>query len=902
MVTETLSILIETIFKNAGIQNATQQIRFLEKQVSSIGKTIGGGSAFDLTQQLGLQQRDFVVNNELLKKYGLYMVEGEKSLKSFATRTADTGEGLSKLTKAFASGEWEKNKQNLITNVKAMQRLGLGAEESRAKFKMWYLSLMFFGMMIQRTFSRLATTTLNSYMKITEGTTSASQGIMVLTAAWETLKYSIGSAIAETLEPLIPMILDIITKIQDWVDAHPELTAKIIFLGFIIGSLMFLIGQFGLGINGVIQSIQHFINFILVLGKVFSKFVLPIIGDLGLGSILVLIALIIIAIALLVAAWKTNFAGIREFVSNELWIIGSIFKLVFDFIINLFKDFVMIFEGLFEGDIDKIWYGIQKLGNDIFVFLLKLVLRIVALIGNIGIFIVRAVSGILATLIKLHFSFQEQIEKVFVRIKWAIVEAFEIAVNWVINKILNPLIKKLSGITIFGEKPFGWLEGFEIKPVEFVGTRRTDELESISKRYDAIAESADKVNDVVQDNLDYIGKDAIAWADEAIDSQNKFAVAVDTVGTSSSTTKTEVDELSDAIDALNKKSTFTTPTIITPNVPDFSSWLNPVPIKETTESMNNLGMCIDTTQDKLSKAKEIFGTFGTNLVSTKESTDSLISSTNDLKQAYSTLTTTTTPTLTFVGTSSYANVNAERERLLKESGRISEETSEALSNLGMSIDPLQAKLSNINDIFGIVGTNLTSTKESTDNLIDSQNKFSISLFNAGESCSVTKAKVDSLSSSIDDLNKKSIFTFVSPKITPPETSTISPQFDSFSIDKASQSISLLGDCLNPLQDKLSNINDIFGTPGGKDGLNARISYMGDSLTLPISKVQALNTNTQNLQTSASSLGDFLVNTFNKQIQSSTTALSNDESAANAAASAQERYNRAKQGATSSATK
>jgi len=727
------------------------------------------------------QTKNIIIQNEWLKRFGVQLGKTEGSFVQLGTGAKATSEQMKAIE--VNAKQFPDFARNVERSEKQMKKLGLGAENVGARFKMYYLSVMFFGMMIQRTFSRLATTTLGSFMKINEGSSEAAQGMSVLSAAFETVKYAIGEAIAEALLPLLPAIIDVIDKVVDFIDKNGTLIAILVGVGFAIGTAFFMFGQLGLGINGVITLLKE-------LGLI--KVAIPLIGDLGFGSLLATIALVIIAIAALVAAWKTNFAGIRDFVSNELWIIGSIFKLVFDFIINLFKDFGMIFEGLFEGDIDKIWYGIQKLGNDIFVFLLKLVVRIVALIGNIGIFIVRAVLGILATLIKLHFSFQEQIEKVFVRIKWAIVEAFEIAVNWVINKILNPLIKKLSGITIFGEKPFGWLEGFEIKPVEFVGTRRTDELESISKRYDAIRDSVDKVNDVVQDNLNYIGKDAIAWADEAIDSQNKFAVAVDTVGTSSSTTKTEVDELSDAIDALNKKSTFTTPTIITPNVPDFSSWLNPVPIKETTESMNNLGMCIDTTQDKLSKAKEIFGTFGTNLVSTKESTDSLISSTNDLKQAYSTLTTTTTPTLTFVGTSSYANVNAERERLLKESGRISEETSEALSNLGMSIDPLQAKL--------------------------------------------------------------------------------------------------------------SNINDIFGTPGGKDGLNARISYMGDSLTLPISKVQALNTNTQNLQTSASSLGDFLVNTFNKQIQSSTTALSNDESAANAAASAQERYNRAKQGATSSATK
>jgi len=45
-------------------------------------------------------------------------------------------------------------------------------------------------------------------------------------------------------------------------------------------------------------------------------------------KVLKLVLLIIIIIILLYAAWKTDFAGIREFTKNTLGIIGSMFEIL----------------------------------------------------------------------------------------------------------------------------------------------------------------------------------------------------------------------------------------------------------------------------------------------------------------------------------------------------------------------------------------------------------------------------------------------------------------------------------------------------------------------------------------------------------------------------------------------
>ena len=45
------------------------------------------------------------------------------------------------------------------------------AEDHRQRFKMYYLSIMFCGMQIQRTFGKIEQSALSTYMKITEGQT-----------------------------------------------------------------------------------------------------------------------------------------------------------------------------------------------------------------------------------------------------------------------------------------------------------------------------------------------------------------------------------------------------------------------------------------------------------------------------------------------------------------------------------------------------------------------------------------------------------------------------------------------------------------------------------------------------------------------------------------------------------
>jgi hypothetical protein len=173
-------------------------------------------------------------------------------------------------------------------------------EDHRQRFKMYLLSIMFFGMIIQRTFQKMATTTLDAFMKITEAQTSAGQAVSALSAHWEYLKFSIGEAIGAFIEAN-PWIIELINNIADFVQQNGKLIATLIIAGIVFGGTLGLIGQFGLGISGITMSIRALTGGAGISGLTTA-----------LAGLAVPILLIVAALGILWWAWNTNFLNIRQ--------------------------------------------------------------------------------------------------------------------------------------------------------------------------------------------------------------------------------------------------------------------------------------------------------------------------------------------------------------------------------------------------------------------------------------------------------------------------------------------------------------------------------------------------------------------------------------------------------------
>ena len=141
----------------------------------------------------------------------------------------------------------DKYTGNVVDYTKATRMAAMQTK----RFRFEFLSLLFFGMFLQRTFKRLTISTTTFFMKVTEGQTEAGQGITRLSASWQFLKFTIGDAIASTLLPLIPTLTDVIEKIADWIEQNPKLASTISISGVILGGFLLIVGTLYLGLKGL---------------------------------------------------------------------------------------------------------------------------------------------------------------------------------------------------------------------------------------------------------------------------------------------------------------------------------------------------------------------------------------------------------------------------------------------------------------------------------------------------------------------------------------------------------------------------------------------------------------------------------------------------------------------------
>jgi len=189
---------------------------------------------------------------------------------------------------------------------KKIAAIGKRMQTFARNFKFHYLSVLFFGMAIQRTFEGIARTGVGSFMKMTEGATESGRAILSLSAGFEYLKFTVGDAIGTALQPLLPMILDIINKITDWINQNQELFGNFVIAMILVGGFLAALGTLVLGIQGVVGAIGGFISF--------------------LGGPLTLALLAIIALSyVLYKAWTGNWFNIRQTVGTIIIGLSHVF-------------------------------------------------------------------------------------------------------------------------------------------------------------------------------------------------------------------------------------------------------------------------------------------------------------------------------------------------------------------------------------------------------------------------------------------------------------------------------------------------------------------------------------------------------------------------------------------------
>jgi hypothetical protein len=280
-----------------------------------------------------------------------------KSMKKVADRlNITTGELKKRMDAAGLSvrknGVWQnKYTGEVMKTTKATGILG----KTMARFKMHLLSVMFFGMLLQRTFGNIMRAGVTAFTKLMESNDMLGTAVQRLGVHFEYLKFIIGSAINRFLEPLMPLIIRIISAISEWIQKHPKLTAILIIFGFILGFLLFMFGTLGLGIQGLTQAFPFLASAVKGVGAAIVWLVTNPIGW------------IILALLALAIMWETNFLNIRGITADFVtWFIENVWNrglnTIFSWIIKGLKVLWVSWKTNFMNmwDIMKVvWEGIK---------------------------------------------------------------------------------------------------------------------------------------------------------------------------------------------------------------------------------------------------------------------------------------------------------------------------------------------------------------------------------------------------------------------------------------------------------------------------------------------------------------------------------------------------------------
>lgn len=145
--------------------------------------------------------------------------------------------------------KYEQNQKKLIqTNLKTQRQ---GYRQLRTALLQFNLSIMFFGMQMQRTFQGIAQSSLTTFNKLNADTEAANNTVNRLSAGMEGLYYVIGDAINSALETMEPLLSNILQYIVDFVDQNQSWIGFAIIIGIIVGAIMMFVGQLGLLFVGI---------------------------------------------------------------------------------------------------------------------------------------------------------------------------------------------------------------------------------------------------------------------------------------------------------------------------------------------------------------------------------------------------------------------------------------------------------------------------------------------------------------------------------------------------------------------------------------------------------------------------------------------------------------------------
>ncbi len=131
----------------------------------------------------------------------------------------------------------------------SQQRLEKVSGKARMQFQAWALSIMFFGMALQRVFSSIWKSGEQTFQDVMHSVLNTVTQFDVLNGSVSYLQFVMGQA----LEPIAGMLVPIIDSISNWISNNEELFRTIVEVGTIAGTVFAVGGIAVLAVNGFID-------------------------------------------------------------------------------------------------------------------------------------------------------------------------------------------------------------------------------------------------------------------------------------------------------------------------------------------------------------------------------------------------------------------------------------------------------------------------------------------------------------------------------------------------------------------------------------------------------------------------------------------------------------------------
>jgi len=308
-------------------------------------------------------ERIQVVLNAVTDKFKKSINSAQMTMKGFKTQARNMADVMTQPLDKFR--EFTKSGQNMnMTGKRLATRFRLLTHGMKG-FRMEMLGVMFFGMMLKNTFLQLLNPVMEAY-----GVFDLFREMLLIT-------------FLPIMDSIFPIMLQMMEWFMNLSDPVKKAIGVFVILGIILGTILFILGSFALGLGSLAMlGIE--------IGTVFSA-----LGT-AIGAVFSVIGIVIFAILVgILIAWKENFGNIRDWFKVFWEGIKQMLSGAFEVILGLVDLFVSIFKGDFEGiksAVGRIWRGIINF----FAGAIRVIIGLVVVFG-IGVF--RIVWGIGKTII-----------------------------------------------------------------------------------------------------------------------------------------------------------------------------------------------------------------------------------------------------------------------------------------------------------------------------------------------------------------------------------------------------------------------------------------------------------------------------------------------------------------------